>query len=48
MGRTYYEILREIRARNFNVFTTRAGLRRRDKLRVAALALARAGAARFA
>lgn len=43
MGRTYYEILQEIRARNFNVFTRRAALRRRDKLRVAALALARAG-----
>ncbi|PCC66829.1 farnesyl-diphosphate farnesyltransferase [Nannocystis exedens] len=44
MGRTYYEILQEIRARNYNVFTRRASLRRRDKLRVAALALARAGA----
>ncbi|HEY8378627.1 MAG TPA: squalene/phytoene synthase family protein [Nannocystis sp.] len=43
MGRTYYEILQDIRARNFNVFTRRASLRRRDKLRVAALALARAG-----
>lgn len=43
MGRTYYEILQEIRARNYNVFTRRASLRRRDKLRVAALALARAG-----
>jgi phytoene synthase len=43
MGRTYYEILQEIRARNYNVFTRRAALRRRDKLRVAALALARAG-----
>ncbi|MCB9705725.1 MAG: squalene/phytoene synthase family protein [Myxococcales bacterium] len=42
MGRTYYEILQEIRARNFNVFTRRAALRRRDKLRVAAMALARA------
>lgn len=42
MGRTYYEILQEIRARNFNVFTRRAALRRRDKLKVAALALARA------
>jgi phytoene synthase len=41
MGRTYYEILQEIRARNFNVFTRRASLRRRDKLKVAALALAR-------
>ena len=44
MGRTYYEILQEIRARNYNVCTRRAALRRRDKLRVAALALARAGA----
>lgn len=43
MGRTYYEILQEIRARNFNVFTRRASLRRRDKLRVAALAIARVG-----
>ena len=43
MGRTYYEILLEIRARNYNVFTRRASLRRRDKLRVAALAIARAG-----
>ena len=47
MGRTYYEILLEIRARNYNVFTRRASLRRRDKLRVAALALARAGMARL-
>lgn len=43
MGRTYYAILQEIRARNYNVFTRRAALRRRDKLRVAALAVARAG-----
>jgi phytoene synthase len=43
MGRTYYEILQEIRARNYNVFTRRAALRRRDKLKVAALAIARAG-----
>jgi phytoene synthase len=43
MGRTYYRILREIRARNFNVFTRRAALRRRDKLKVAALAIARSG-----
>jgi phytoene synthase len=43
MGRTYYEILQEIRARNYNVFTRRAALRRRDKLRVAAMAIARAG-----
>lgn len=41
MGRTYYRILCEIRARNFNVFTRRASLRRRDKLKVAALAIAR-------
>lgn len=41
MGRTYYEILGDIRARNFNVFTQRASLRRRDKLRVAARAIAR-------
>jgi phytoene synthase len=41
MGRTYYEILRDIRARAFNVFTQRASLRRRDKLRVAASAIAR-------
>ncbi|MCA9718417.1 MAG: squalene/phytoene synthase family protein [Myxococcales bacterium] len=45
MGRTYYEILREIRTRNYNVFTRRASLRRRDKLRIAALAIARAGIA---
>ncbi len=43
MGRTYYAILREIRDRNYNVFTRRAALRRRDKLRVAAAAIARAG-----
>jgi len=43
MGRTYYEILQEIRVRNFNVFTNRASLRRRDKLKVAALVLARMG-----
>ncbi len=47
MGRTYYEILQEIRARNYNVFTRRASLRRRDKLRVAAMVLARAGLARL-
>lgn len=41
MGRTYYRILQEIRARNFNVFTRRAALRRRDKLKVAAMAIAR-------
>lgn len=43
MGRTYHRILGEIRARNFNVFTRRAALRRRDKLKVAALAIARTG-----
>lgn len=43
MGRTYYRILQEIRSRNFNVFTRRAALRRRDKLKVAALAIARSG-----
>jgi phytoene synthase len=42
MGRTYHRILGEIRARNYNVFTRRATLRRRDKLWVAALAIARA------
>lgn len=41
MGRTYYRILEEIRARNFNVFTRRAALRRRDKLKVALEAIAR-------
>jgi phytoene synthase len=41
MGRTYHRILGEIRARNFNVFTRRPALRRRDKLEVAALAIAR-------
>jgi phytoene synthase len=41
MGRTYYRILEQIRARNYNVFTRRATLRRRDKLKVAALAIAR-------
>ncbi|MCH9682585.1 MAG: squalene/phytoene synthase family protein [Deltaproteobacteria bacterium] len=43
MGRTYHRILGEIRARNFNVFTRRAALRRRDKIKVAALAIARSG-----
>jgi phytoene synthase len=42
MGRTYHRILEEIRNRNFNVFTRRAALRRRDKLKVAAVAIARA------
>jgi 15-cis-phytoene synthase len=42
MGRTYHRILAEIRGRQFNVFTHRASLRRRDKLKVAALAIARA------
>lgn len=45
MGRTYYEILQKIRARKYNVFTRRAALRRRDKLKVAALAIARSGLA---
>ena len=45
MGRTYYRILGEIRARNFNVFTRRAALRRRDKLKVAAMAIARSSLA---
>jgi phytoene synthase len=43
MGRTYHRILEEIRVRNFNVFTRRPALRRRDKLKVAALAIARSG-----
>ena len=47
MGRTYYQILLEIRARNYNVFTRRASLRRRDKLKVAALAIARASLSGF-
>lgn len=41
MARTYYGILAEIRAHNFNVFTHRASLRRRDKIRAAAVAIAR-------
>ena len=41
MGRTYYEILGEIRRFNFDVFVRRASLRRRQKLRVAAMTLAR-------
>ncbi len=41
MGRTYYKILAEIRDRNYNVFTRRTSLRRRDKLKVAAKAIAR-------
>lgn len=45
MGRTYYEILAEIRERNYNVFTRRAALRRRDKLKVAAMAIARSSLA---
>ncbi len=45
MGRTYYEILNEIRERNYNVFTRRASLRRRDKLKVAAKAIARSSLA---
>lgn len=43
MGRTYYRILREIREGGYNVFTRRAALRRRSKLKVAAMAIARAG-----
>jgi phytoene synthase len=42
MGRTYYRILREIREGGYNVFTRRAALRRRSKLKVAAMAIARA------
>ena len=41
MGRTYYELLRKIRRVNFDVFLHRASLRRRAKLRVAALTIAR-------
>lgn len=40
MGRTYHELLIELRHRNFDVFTHRASLRRRDKLKVAAISLA--------
>lgn len=40
MARTYYELLRELRARRFDVFTHRAALRRRDKLKVAAISFA--------
>jgi phytoene synthase len=40
MGRTYHELLIELRARRFDVFTHRAELRRRDKLKVAAISLA--------
>ncbi|NVB41711.1 squalene/phytoene synthase family protein [Pseudenhygromyxa sp. WMMC2535] len=40
MGRTYYELLAEIRAHRYNVFTYRASLRRRDKLKVAGISLA--------
>lgn len=43
MGRTYYKVLQRIRDRNYNVFTRRASLRRRDKLGVAAAAIARLG-----
>jgi len=43
MGRTYYGILKQIRAGDFDVFTKRATLRRRDKLKVAAMAIARSG-----
>ncbi len=48
MGRTYHRILDEIRGRDFNVYTRRAALRRRDKLKVAAFAIARAGLGRRA
>ena len=48
MGRTYHRILVEIRDRQYNVYTRRASLRRRDKLKVAALAIARAGFGRRA
>ncbi len=48
MGRTYYQILGEIRDRNYNVFTRRASLRRRDKLKVAAMAIARSSLAMVA
>ncbi|MFO7563380.1 MAG: squalene/phytoene synthase family protein [Enhygromyxa sp.] len=41
MGRTYYELLAEIRAHRYNVFTYRPTLRRRDKLKVAGVSLAR-------
>jgi phytoene synthase len=40
MGRTYHELLGEIRAHHYNVFTHRAELRKRDKLKVAGLSLA--------
>ncbi|EDM80337.1 putative terpenoid synthase [Plesiocystis pacifica SIR-1] len=40
MGRTYYELLGEVRAHNYNVFTHRAALRRVDKLKVAGVSLA--------
>lgn len=43
MGRTYHKVLQKIRDRNFNVYTRRASLRRRDKLSVAAVAIARLG-----
>lgn len=39
MGRTYHQILEELQAREFNVFAHRPGLKRRDKLRVAARAI---------
>ena len=40
MGRTYYELLAELKTRRYDVFTHRAALRRRDKLKVAAVSLA--------
>ncbi len=39
MGRTYHQILDELREQDFNVFARSAGLRRRDKLKAAASAL---------
>ena len=46
MGRTYHRILMAIRERNYDVFTRRATLRRRDKLKAAAVAFARTMGAR--
>jgi len=40
MGRTYHELLAELETRRYDVFTHRAELRRRDKLKVAAVSLA--------
>ncbi len=44
MGRTYYEVLQELRKVRFDVFTHRPSLRRRDKLRVLASSLLHARA----